>query len=179
MGARHGLEYNVGVIVHGNSFIHNELCRAVKYKYCPECGKAYLKSRLEKDKCIYCGKPCQVVDVKRNRQYYLGYGVIVLGAVVILVIRFWFYNMILLWTVGIITILAGGMLVMVGSNKMARKAAETVGSNKMAREAAETVGSNRMAREAAERTGGHEDETNETGGEPDGEGAEKIINKNG
>lgn len=120
----------------------------MKYKYCPECKKAYIKSRLEKDKCIYCGKPCQVVDVKRNRQYYLGYGVILLGAAIMLVIRFWFYNTILLWTVGIITILAGGALVMVGSNNMARK--------------------------AAERTGGHEDATDEADGEPDGEDADEI-----
>ncbi len=130
----------------------------MKYKYCPECRKAYIKSRLEKDKCIYCGKPCEVVEVRRNRQYYLGYGVIVLGAAVMLVIRFWFYNLILLWTVGIITILAGGWLVMVGSNKMARKAAEMAGSNKMAR--------------VAERTESREDASNEAGGEPDGEADE-------
>lgn len=146
--ARYWGEHNVGVIVHGNSFIDNELCRAVKYKYCPECKKAYIKSRLEKDKCIYCGKPCEVVEVRRNHQYYLGYGVILLGAAVMLVIRFWFYNTILLWTVGILTILAGGWLVLASSNK--------------------------MARDAAERIEGQEDATNETGGEPEGEGADEI-----
>ena len=124
----------------------------MKYKYCPECKKAYIKSRLEKDKCIYCGKPCEVVEVKRNRQYYLGYGVILLGAAAMLVIRFWFYNTILLWAVGIITILAGGWLVMAGSNKMARA--------------------------AAERSGGHEDETNETGCGPDEE-ADNDDNETG
>jgi hypothetical protein len=98
----------------------------VKYKYCPGCKKAYLKSRLEKDKCIYCGKSCEVVEVKRNRQYYLGYGVMVLGAIIMLILRVYDFNTILLWVVGIFFILSGGFLVIAASNKMAKSAVEIV-----------------------------------------------------
>ena len=35
----------------------------MKYKYCQNCERAYIKSRLEKDNCIYCNEPCETVDV--------------------------------------------------------------------------------------------------------------------
>lgn len=98
----------------------------MKYKYCPECKKAYLKSRLEKDKCIYCENACEVVEVKRNRQYYLGYGVMVLGAVIMLIMRLQNFNTLLLWVVGIFFIILGGFLVISASNKMAKSAADIV-----------------------------------------------------
>ncbi len=102
----------------------------MKYKYCSECKKAYLKSRLEKDKCIYCGNACEVVEVKRNRQYYLGYGVMVLGAVIMLILRLLNFNTVLLWVIGIFFILLGGFLVIAASNKMAKSAAEIVKGDK-------------------------------------------------
>jgi len=98
----------------------------VKYKYCPECKKAYLKSRLEKEKCIYCGKPCEIVDIKRSGRYYMGYGIMVLGAVVMFVVRFWFSDINYLWIWGIVFVVLGAILVMDASNKMAARAAETV-----------------------------------------------------
>ena len=102
----------------------------MKYKYCPECKKAYVKSRLEREKCIFCGTACEVVDVKRNRQYYLGYAVMVLGAVVMIIMRWQDFNTILLWTVGIFFILLGGFLVVAASNKMAKHAAQVVTGEK-------------------------------------------------
>lgn len=104
----------------------------MKYKYCPECKKAYLKSRLEKDKCIYCGKTCEIVDVKRSGRYYLGYALMVIGAVVMLIIRLWLDNAPYLWIFGIVIVVAGVFLVMDASSKMAKKAAESVQENKEA-----------------------------------------------
>ncbi len=52
----------------------------MKYNYCAKCDKAYVKSRLEKDSCIYCGSGCETVEVKRNGLYYLGYGIMLGGA---------------------------------------------------------------------------------------------------
>lgn len=98
----------------------------MKYKYCPSCKKAYLKSRLEKDKCIYCGKECRIVDVKRTGLYYLGYAIIVLGAIVMLVLRLNEFDTVLIWLIGILVIIIGGMTVMAASNNMAKNAAETV-----------------------------------------------------
>jgi hypothetical protein len=94
----------------------------VKYVYCDNCDKAYLKSRLEKGRCIYCGKASEVVDVKRNRLYYTGYGIMVLGAVLMVVIRFFFYNLLLLWGVGIAFIILGGALIMKGNGEMVKEA---------------------------------------------------------
>lgn len=102
----------------------------MKYNYCPECDKAYLKSRLEKDRCIFCGKPCEAVDVKRSRRYYLGYGTMVLGAVVTLIIRIWFYDVTLLWLAGIFFILVGGIIVLDANSRMAKSAAAAARSGR-------------------------------------------------
>ena len=60
----------------------------MKYKYCPSCKKAYVKSRLEKDTCMYCNGPATTVDVKRNRLYYFGYAIMILGATSAFIPRF-------------------------------------------------------------------------------------------
>jgi len=94
----------------------------VKYVYCDNCDKAYLKSRLEREKCIYCGKASEIVDVKRNRLYYAGYITMVLGAVLMVAIRFLFYNIWLLWIVGLAFIISGGVLILKGNGEMAMEA---------------------------------------------------------
>ncbi len=60
----------------------------MKYNYCAKCDKAYIKSRLEKDICIYCGSHCETVDIKRNGMYYLGYSIMLAGAASALIPRF-------------------------------------------------------------------------------------------
>ena len=102
----------------------------VKYKYCPECKKAFVKGRLEREKCIFCGARCEVVEVRRSRQYYVGYGVMVLGAVIMIILRWLNVNTLLLWTVGIFFIILGGYLVVAASNRMAMHAAEAVTGEK-------------------------------------------------
>jgi uncharacterized protein (DUF983 family) len=96
----------------------------VKYKYCAECRKAYVKSRLEGDKCIYCGNVCEVVDVKKSPLYYFGYIVLVLGAVVIFLMRG--LDTILLWLIFAFFLVLGSMLVIKASSKMAKEAAAKV-----------------------------------------------------
>lgn len=109
----------------------------MKYKYCPSCQKAYVKSRIERDECIYCGKVCEVVDVKRNRLYYVGYGVMMAGAGSVLYPRFdpsvsgpTFYIV-----MGIVLAFGGAVLVMMGSVGMAKSAAEMVKNQELENDA--------------------------------------------
>ena len=94
----------------------------MKYVYCEDCEKAYLKSRIERGKCMYCGKASQIVEVDRTSSYYLGYGIMVLGAALMVVIRFFFFNLWLLWTVGIVFIVAGGYVIIKANGQMAEEA---------------------------------------------------------
>lgn len=99
----------------------------MKYKYCQNCDKAYIKSRLEKDNCIYCNKPCETVDVKRNGTYYYGYALMILGAGSVLVPKFTVVpdpNTYLV--AGIVFAFVGTVFVMIGSVKMAKTAASMV-----------------------------------------------------
>ncbi|MFO7618440.1 MAG: hypothetical protein R6W91_02110 [Thermoplasmata archaeon] len=95
----------------------------MKYNYCPKCDKAYVKSRLEKDICIYCGSGCETVDVSRNAIYYLGYGIMLAGAACAFVPRFadvsgtTFY-----FTIGIALAVAGSVFVVMGNARMAEDA---------------------------------------------------------
>lgn len=98
----------------------------MKYKYCPRCRKAYIRSYLEKENCMYCNGVCEVVDVKRNATYYFGYAMLVIGAAAVLVPRFiavsdraYFLYF------GIALAIAGSVMVIVGSSKMAGAAAES------------------------------------------------------
>jgi hypothetical protein len=99
--------------------------RLVKYKYCQSCDKAYIRSRLEKDKCIFCNEPCETVDVKRNAVYYYGYTIMIVGAGSVLIPRLTYgyvpFNYLI---VGIVLAFVGAVFVMMGSTKMARTAAE-------------------------------------------------------
>jgi hypothetical protein len=98
----------------------------VKYKYCAKCNKAYIRSRLETDKCVYCGYDCDTIDVKRNGLYYFGYGIMILGAVSAFIPRymavtdstFFIYF-------GIALVIAGSVFVVMGSTRMAKTALET------------------------------------------------------
>jgi hypothetical protein len=97
----------------------------MKYKYCPECRKAYIKSRLEGDRCIYCSSMCETLDVRRNCLYYFGYAFMLAGAVGVLAPRFveteadaFFIYM------GLAAVVAGMVFVVMGSMRMAKKAAE-------------------------------------------------------
>lgn len=96
----------------------------MKYKYCQGCKKAYVRSRLEKDNCIYCNEPCETVDVKRNGLYWIGYSVMIIGAGGALYPRIvevdgsTFYL-----TVGVVLAIGGAALVMMGSIRMAQAAA--------------------------------------------------------
>jgi len=97
----------------------------MKYKYCPRCRKAYIKSRLEGDRCIYCAAECETLDVRRNGLYYFGYALMIAGAVGVLAPRFmetsgdsfFMYS-------GLTLVVAGMVFVVMGSMRMAKKAAE-------------------------------------------------------
>ncbi|MCK5397609.1 MAG: hypothetical protein KAJ33_05110 [Thermoplasmata archaeon] len=97
----------------------------MKYKYCPSCKKAYIRSRLEKDTCIYCHEQCQTVDVKRNKLFYFGYGIMILGATSVFIPRFMTVSETMIFTVmGVSLAFAGAAFIMMGSVKMAKSAAE-------------------------------------------------------
>ena len=99
----------------------------MKYKYCPTCKKAYVKSRLEKDNCIYCNEECQTVDVKRNGLYYFGYAIMILGATSAFIPRFIEVSGTTFFIViGIALALAGAVFVMMGSVRMAKTATDLV-----------------------------------------------------
>lgn len=95
----------------------------MKYKYCPECDTAYLKSRLERERCIICGKPTRVVEVKRCGRYYLGYATMVLGAAIMVITRLWFTDDLLFWIGGIFVIIFGGAIILDANGRMAKQAA--------------------------------------------------------
>ena len=103
----------------------------MKYKYCQNCKKAYVKSRLEKDNCIYCNQPCETVDVKRNRLYYLGYIIMLFGAASVLIPRVievsgtTFYIVI-----GLVLAAAGAVLVIMGSVRMAQAASKMISESR-------------------------------------------------
>jgi hypothetical protein len=110
-------------------YIVNTVCDPVKYKYCVACKKTHVKSRLEKDTCIYCGKPCEVVDIKRNRMYYLGYGIVVIGAILMIILRLQNSDFMLLLVTGFVFIFLGGATVIIASGKMAESVAEKVNNS--------------------------------------------------
>ena len=103
----------------------------MKYVYCEDCDKAYLKSRIERGKCMYCGKASQIVDVDRSRNYYLGYGIMVLGAALMVIIRFFFFNLWLLWTFGIAFLVVGGYVIIKANGQMAVEARRTALGDKV------------------------------------------------
>ena len=97
----------------------------MKYNYCPSCKKAYVKSRLEKDYCIYCNEQCQTVDVKRNGLFYFGYAIMILGATSVFIPRFMIVSGTTFFIMmGIALALAGAAFIMMGSVRMAKTAAE-------------------------------------------------------
>ena len=96
----------------------------MKYNCCPKCRKAYIKSRLEKDRCIYCGSTCKTIDVKRNGLYYLGYGIMLAGATAAFVPRFVLVsNGDVFFAAGMGMVIGGSVCVVMGSTQMARDAA--------------------------------------------------------
>jgi hypothetical protein len=95
----------------------------VKYNYCAKCDKAYVKSRLEKDSCIYCGSGCETVDVKRNGLYYIGYAIMLGGAASAMVPRIIEVQGTNLYIgLGIVLLVAGIVFIMKGGAKMAEAA---------------------------------------------------------
>ena len=97
----------------------------MKYNYCPSCKKAYIKSRLEKDYCIYCNEQCQTVDVKRNGLFYFGYAIMILGTTSVFIPRFMIVSETTIFIVmGIALALTGAALIMMGSVRMAKTAVE-------------------------------------------------------
>ncbi len=98
----------------------------MRYKHCSKCRKAYIKSRMEGDRCIYCGAECSIVDVRRNGFYYFGYALMMIGAASVVVPRltetsgdaFFVYF-------GLALAVAGMVFVVMGSVRMAKTAAET------------------------------------------------------
>ena len=97
----------------------------MKYKYCQNCERAYIKSRIEKDNCIFCNEPCETIDVKRNGIYYYGYAVMILGAASVLVPRFTIVTDPTTYlVVGVVLAFVGAVFVMMGSTKMAKTAIE-------------------------------------------------------
>ena len=97
----------------------------MKYKYCPRCKKAYIRSRLEKDECIYCNGKCETVNVKRNGLYYLGYGIMIAGAACAFIPRvIAVSDEMPYWVLGLALAGAGAVIVMMGSMKMAQAAVD-------------------------------------------------------
>ena len=97
----------------------------MKYNYCPKCDKAYVKSRLEGDRCIYCSSVCETVDVRRNGLYYLGYGIMLGGAGAAVLPRFVETtggNFFL--ALGVALVVAGSVFVVMGNSRMAVTARE-------------------------------------------------------
>jgi hypothetical protein len=95
----------------------------VKYNYCPKCDKAYVKSRLEKDRCIYCNSPAETVDVRRNGLYYLGYGIMLGGAASAMLPRLAAVSEPNLYIIlGVALVIAGTAFVLMGGARMARAA---------------------------------------------------------
>jgi hypothetical protein len=98
----------------------------VKYNYCPQCRKAYIRSHFERDSCMYCNSGCEVVDVKRNTLYYFGYAMLLIGAAGALVPRFAAVadrTPFLVFGAGLAV--AGCVAVVMGTSRMAREAAES------------------------------------------------------
>ena len=95
----------------------------MRYKFCPKCRKAYIKSRLEGDRCIYCNGECETLEVKRNGLYFFGYAMMVLGAISAFVPRFMEVtgDSFFVWF-GIALVVAGSVFVVVASTAMAKKA---------------------------------------------------------
>ena len=123
----------------GKSFIFGWLWPCMKYKYCQNCDKAYIRSRLEKDNCIYCNEPCETVNVKRNGIYYYGYSLMILGAGSVLVPRFTVVpDPTTYLVVGIVFAFVGTAFVMMGSVKMAKTAASMVADSKAESTAADS-----------------------------------------
>ncbi len=126
--------------MNGNSFIKEQLWTSVKYKYCQSCEKAYIKSRLEKDKCIYCNQPCETVDVKRNGTYYYGYALMIFGSGSILVPKLAAVsNPDVYLVMGIVLFFVGTIYVIMGSVKMAKTAADMAADSEAASTAADSV----------------------------------------
>ncbi|MDD4307697.1 MAG: hypothetical protein PHU53_02680 [Thermoplasmata archaeon] len=97
----------------------------MKYKYCAKCQRSYIRSRLEGDRCIYCGTDCETIDVKRNGLYYFGYTLMLIGAASVLIPRFMTVTgpSLFVYT-GIAVVVAGAVFVVMGSTKMAKTAEE-------------------------------------------------------
>jgi hypothetical protein len=82
-----------------------------------------VKSRLEKDRCIYCGSVSETVDVKRNGLYYIGYAIMLGGAASAMLPRIIevqgtnFYI-----GLGVVLLVTGIVFIMKGGAKMAEAA---------------------------------------------------------
>ena len=64
-----------------------------------------------------------MIEVKRSGQYYWGYALMVMAAVVILVARFWYPSDYVLLVGGILLVIMGAATVLDANSKMAKKAA--------------------------------------------------------
>ena len=93
----------------------------MKFSYCPSCGKAYKKTRFERDRCIGCGKAgTKVVDVKSNIFYYLTYVTFILGAAVIYFMREYSTR----WVIFFGFLIAGAFMAVGGMSQMRLNAME-------------------------------------------------------
>jgi hypothetical protein len=99
----------------------------VRYKYCAKCQKAYIRSRLETDNCVYCGHECETIDVKRNGLYFFGYGIMILGAASAFIPRFTEVSdasVFIYFGIGLAVV--GSIFVVMGSTRMAKTAVDMV-----------------------------------------------------
>lgn len=95
----------------------------MKFKYCPNCDKAFTKSRLEKGRCIGCGKDNTViVKVKMNFEYFLSYVAFLSGALLVFFAQY--YNEIIRIILFIGFILVGALFAFSGVNKMKKTGRE-------------------------------------------------------
>ncbi|MDO9536855.1 MAG: hypothetical protein Q7J68_00870 [Thermoplasmata archaeon] len=99
----------------------------MRYNYCPRCNKAFVKSRVDQDNCIYCSGKAEPVNVKRSGLYFLGYGIMMAGAICVFLPRLMvlegptFY-----YVIGVSMAVAGSVLVIVASTRMAKNAVKTI-----------------------------------------------------
>ena len=93
----------------------------MKFNYCPSCGKAYKKTRFERDRCIGCGKKgTTIVSVKSNIFYYLTYVTLILGAAVIYFMREYSIR----WVIFFGFLIAGAFMAVGGMSQMRLNAME-------------------------------------------------------
>lgn len=95
----------------------------MKLYYCSNCRRSFIKGRLERKDCEKCGKPCIEVNARRSFLHYLGFGTLLLCAILLLVFKdIDAIYRILIFILGVIGSFA---LVGIGNERMKKDAVRT------------------------------------------------------